>query len=284
NRQGRSESDWYAGADIFIRKRHCSASSIGPLQVFPRPSLDNAWEILRAAFGDPLALLDICPRTELGKLGLAEHLTEFHEELVPFKIAVFKDYGSEKAECGSLIYCSDGLRNLGIQHSQLRGHTSGIGCELVFQLRSDKNSQSACQTLGSSAVPSWPSRALAMGWLLIQSSRSKLLEYGHGLSSGLALDGSDNFPVRSIFSLPFQRISLPQGCHGGEFCYVNLVGITNGEAELVSAQPLQSKITAQINFHIRRGTPGIRGNDLLHQPEVQRIDPAWHNRSLHTAE
>ena len=46
NRQGTSFSDWYAGADIWLKPVWKEYLSVGNHRAFERPELKNAWELL----------------------------------------------------------------------------------------------------------------------------------------------------------------------------------------------------------------------------------------------
>jgi len=55
NRQGTTFSDWFAGADIFIKQSAQQILMVQPGKVFKQPVLTSAWEPLEAAYGPPQA-------------------------------------------------------------------------------------------------------------------------------------------------------------------------------------------------------------------------------------
>ncbi len=210
NRQGSSVQDWYAGADIFLEAASCPAVESGPSRLLLIPELQDAWEPLRCVYGDPLAVLSIPLRPELQKLGYAL-AAESEPEI---NVAVFE---RRVKHSRILLYCTEGLRRAAYQ----RGTKQGV--ELVFQ---------ACLPEDDLSAPAWPFKALALGWVLVQSSRSGAPRTGVGLGCEVPLSEDEPTRLSTIFSTEFSQIPRPCKCSDGPFSYLNLVGITEREALL----------------------------------------------------
>lgn len=217
NRQGASLLDWFAGSDIFIRSSYRQTLVVEPSRTMPRPTLHSSWEILEAAYGPPACILQLDLIKELGELGYdQETLTQ---SLAPadrtIPVGVFVRLESPQA----LIYATDGLRRLAADSAPGK-----LGSELVFQL-------GLAYTDGAfSVIPDWPLRPLTLGWILIQSSRSKSLKPGAGLACGSQLIPHSDSELESVFTTQFAPVRTEQLSTCGEFAFINIVGITADEA------------------------------------------------------
>lgn len=227
NRQGKTENDWFAGADIFILPRYEQTLFIEPCVVKERPALENSWELLEAAFGAPIAIMNINIIRELSVLGYdtrgldAESAIE--EKEIP--VAVF----ARKDDRASLVYCTNGLRRL--SRSVKSSESPKPGNELVFQLAV---SPQDVATISGSDVPDWPLRPLTMGWILMQSARSRTIKTGAGLTCDVPLIRNGDTELRNIFATSFACVRSEQLCSDGPFTYINLIGITSDEARVAS--------------------------------------------------
>ncbi|MBX7143815.1 MAG: suppressor of fused domain protein [Oligoflexia bacterium] len=218
NRQGSTLSDWFAGSDIFVRPTYRQTLVVEPSRMMQRPVLHSSWEILEAAYGPPACILQLDLIKELGGLGYEqEALTQ---SLAPadrtIPVGVFVRLESPQA----LIYVTDGLRRLAADVAPGK-----VGSELVFQL-------GLAHTEGAfSAIPDWPLRPLTLGWILIQSSRSKSLRPGAGLACGSPLIPQSDSELESVFTTQFAPVRNEQLSTCGEFTFANIVGITADETE-----------------------------------------------------
>lgn len=227
NRQGRTENDWFAGADIFVLPRYEQTLFIEPCTVKERPALENSWELLEAAFGKPRKLFTINLIKQLAELGYDTRALHNEAELkineIPVAVFVRQD------ERPSLVYCTEGLRHLSRGTSE--SESARPGNELIFQLSLPTAETGSDQ---AAEIPDWPLRALTMGWILMQSARSRTLRTGAGLSCDAALIGNSDTELRSIFATSFACARSEQLCSNRPFTYVNLVGITADEAAVAA--------------------------------------------------
>lgn len=227
NRQGRTENDWFAGADIFISPRYEQTLFIEPCTVKSRPLLENAWELLEAAFGPALRQTNIDLLRELENLGYDAAALRSESALKDkdIPVAVYLRMGEKPA----LIYCTDGLRRLS-RGSEEEGE-SRPGNELIFQLAlpTDASAESVLQDL-----PEWPFRVLTMGWILLQSARSRTIRTGAGLSCDAPLIPHGETELHNIFATAFACARNEQLATDRAFTYINLVGITADEAAVAA--------------------------------------------------
>jgi hypothetical protein len=261
NRQGTSPQDWFAGADIFLVPRSDRCLMAEDAQILPRPVLDNAWELLTAAYGPPIQSFEIDVLAELEQLGFAPtgaDQSRFTSERT-LRIAVFSDGAPQP----TLTYATDGARKLGLAHG------AAVGSELTFQLP-----LGAAQGETRTMVPRWPSRALTLGWLLLVSARSKTVKPGVGINADCPLIPDCDTDLTAIFTTHFQPIRTEQLTVDGGFTFVNIVGITAGEAEVAdtcggahltallthrgldqSTKPTRSAVIARTALAPRRESP-----------------------------
>jgi len=205
NRQGATLQDWCAGADIFMRSSYRQGLALGGVRIFEPPVYQDAWEPLRAAFGDPVSIFSLQLREELAALGY-----ELNDgtETPDLPVAVFESAPH------TVTYCTEGLRNAAFS----RGSQSGR--ELVFQVPV-KNGE---------PLPQWPSRALALGWILLWSSRTGSVGWGVGVGCGLPLCERPPSRLSLVFTTAFAPLRQRARCAAGAFTYMNLLGITEAEA------------------------------------------------------
>ncbi len=227
NRQGRTENDWFAGADIFVQPRYEQTLFIEPCVIKQRPCLESGWELLEAAFGKPCRIMTLDLVRELSNLGYdpraLDDAADVNMRSIP--VAVFERPGTPH----SLVYCTDGLRLL----SRPAPETKEVrpGNELVFQL-SLPPGEASCNE--AAEIPDWPLRPLTMGWILMQSARSKTIRCGAGLSCDVPLIPDSDTELRSIFATSFSCVRHEQLCLDRPFSYVNLIGITADEAAVAA--------------------------------------------------
>lgn len=229
NRQGDSPESWFAGADIYLKSNCTTLVAIEPGRTYELPVLTDSWELLTAAYGAPVFTFEVSLSEELEALGYTSEdmLQPVNESL---KIGVFRSCCDDSGK-HRLIYCTDGIRLFG---SDIRGTTPGN--EFVFQ------TPCSHAPVKQSDIPLWPARALVMGWLLLQSSKTKTVEYGAGLSSDAPVNcqtapGMDDIDLptgvmTAIFATPFELSRIPQRTESGCFRYINLVGITEDEGRV----------------------------------------------------
>ena len=229
NRQGDTPADWFAGADIGLRPLFNQKLSVSAPAFFERPVLENSFELLEAAFGKPALNFSVDLPAELAGLGydLSALLTDtsFGEAKIP--VAVFESTANRPAGERVLIYCTDGLRNLGLMQTDKE---NASGTEIVFQLAvSDNDGIPGSQNTG---IPTWVARPIAMAWILLQSSPKKSLRPGAGISCAVPLQPRFDTDLDTIFLTPFAFVPNEVLSREGAFRYINVVGITQEEAAI----------------------------------------------------
>lgn len=264
NRQGSAVSDWFAGSDIFIRPKYRQTLFVEPTKMMERPILQSSWELLEAAYGAPACVLELDLLEQLTELGYdAEALqTGLADKDRRIPVGVFLRLEAPQA----LIYCTDGLRRMAAQAGHIRA-----GTELVFQLGLSSHDDQA-------AIPDWPLRPLSLGWVLMQSARSKSLGIGAGLSCDSSLIPDEDSELRCILATPFAAVKTEQLSSEGAFNYVNLIGICPDEAEVAAShsvdylfklleykeldqctKPSRSSIVARTYFHLLEPSTEVSG-------------------------
>lgn len=223
NRQGSSLADWFAGADIFLTSENQTLLKAGNSRVFDIPVLNSATETFEALNGPALANIKLDAAEQLKQIGyLIETDQPVHSQTV--SISVFHRKSMDDSQV-SLLYCSDGFRNM----TSIRPHSDELPCELVLQLELPKH------ILGNATldqVPAWPLRLFAAAWVLAHSSKSCNLRAGLGLSLGTSLVPELASEFQSILLCDCNLIKLPQRCDGKTFRYLSLTAITEDEAQV----------------------------------------------------
>lgn len=211
NRQGDNLKDWIAGSDFFLEPTYKQLLKAGPAKMFQPPTFEDAWEPLICAYGDPLATFSIRVREELNKLGYSLPT----EQEPTIQVAAFERTLTDGDT--ATLYCTNGLRN-----SIFKGNIPS-GVEFVFQIRGKQDLDIATQ----------PSRAFALGWILLNGSRTGMIVLGVGLNCQSALSEQFGCKLTAIFTTDFAQIRHPANSPQGTFTYINLVGITDTEAALL---------------------------------------------------
>jgi hypothetical protein len=236
NRQGRSHGEWYAGADIFLCASWHQVISASKKKVFERPVLSNAWELFEAAYGPALLTFEISLAKELREMGYDPSLLPAGQDQL--RVAAFKSK-VEGQGSGTFIFCTEGLRVLGLNSK----HSKGYGSELVFQL-SEKGVDAFAH--GSNEVPQdLARRPLTAGWMLLQSAPSRSVRPGAGLGVEVPLYGNSSSSkmgaglgqratISTIFTTTFHLMRDEQISASGPFRYTNIVGIADDEAALAA--------------------------------------------------
>lgn len=229
NRQGDTPADWFAGSDIGLRPQFSQKLSVSSPSFFERPVLENSFELLEAAFGKPVLNFYVDLPAELAGLGYdlsdLSSDTSFGEAKIP--VAVFESTANRPSGERVLIYCTDGLRTLGLSHTAAE---NASGTEIVFQLAlSDNDEIPGTQNTG---IPTWVARPIAMAWILLQSSPKKSLRPGAGISCAVPLQPRFDTDLDTIFLTPFSFVPGEVLSREGAFRYINVVGITQEEAAI----------------------------------------------------
>lgn len=239
NRQGMLEQDWYAGADVFLVPAYRRPVHVGPCHLCTLPVLENAWELFAAAYGSPIHTFSIQLVEELSELGYdtANLLEESSLAQNSIEVAVFEQVKSPHSQESILLYCTEGLRSLGINQASGKG----FGTELVFQLPITR--RLTTQRTGTSEIPLWPARPLTMGWILMHSAASKTVRAGLGLCEGVSLIRDFDTDLTTVFTTPFEPCADQQQSQDGAFYYINILGITDDEARIAKDFSAQHLLT-----------------------------------------
>ncbi len=224
NRQGGNASEWYAGADIFIVPKLRRVLREECRRHFERPILESPWEILEAAFGAPVRTFSIDLASELRELGFA--IDELPPDLVgSVNIAEFIDAGEKNSS--NRIYCTNGARHFGLRAAEGRGY----GNEFIVQLPAH-STEGVLDDLFTATMS--PVRLLVGAWLLMLSAKSRTANRGAGISLDLPLFKESDSDLRTVMALPFQRMRSEQLSREGPFYFMNIIGITDDEAEFAA--------------------------------------------------
>ncbi|RMG42927.1 MAG: hypothetical protein D6719_05025 [Candidatus Dadabacteria bacterium] len=226
NRQGNSFSDWFAGADIFLTTSWSDLLRIKKKKIINQPVLRNAWEIFEVAYGKPLKTFKVDLNNELRELGYGDiNLSESSGINSEINLAVFQKPGSVSGSEENLLYVSDGVRLAAFNHSQ----RVTAGNEFVLQLPVTELKQIPAVNPDTLAA-----RMFTMAWILMQSSRSKTVAIGAGLSSETPIVPSCKSKINTVFVNDFYLLPAEQLSDTGTFKYLALIGITADEARIAS--------------------------------------------------
>lgn len=225
NRQGLTVSDWFAGADIFLKQDLRYTVKTQTPRIYERPLLRDSFELFESTFGPADAVLSVSVKEELSYLGYDTSALQDCKSPLTLNVKTF----SRHSDSGTQIYfCTDGLRQCGF--ASCPGDPRGV--EFVCQMYLNEESDTL-------ALPDWPLRLLTLGWILLESSRTSCPGIGVGIGADKPLaaghrttfSGRDELTIAFINSLSlFPAEYLCES--GGTFRYLNLVGITEREAAL----------------------------------------------------
>lgn len=223
NRQGATISEWFAGADVFLVPSLRAPISSGMPRKIEMPVLVSPWEPLEAAYGKPIEIRAVNLARELSRLGYELH------ELPPYfesslQLAVFKG-GDDQSADGEFLLCTDGFRRL----RPAEGAELGPASEIVMRFTNRARSVFHDDEL----YPPAPDTMLALAWLLMESSRSKSLKFGAGLSSGEPLFAGST--LSTVLVSDFASLPGWQPLGDGGFVYRALLAVTDDEANLAQA-------------------------------------------------
>ncbi len=277
NRQGSTSAEWYAGADIFLKQRGSCPIAIGKSRLLPRPILKDAWELLVAAYGEPIKTYSVDVLTILKQLGyaydeqsLADNLGQQNEVQKTIKVAAFAvNFTTETIKPASILYCTDGLRSAAeVAQAQKSTETDSsssetkpsekrrkAGTEIVFQLPFDR------QSTPPEDLPALVAEALVMGWILMHGTKSRALKIGTGLSSRYPLGGDPSSQLNSVIVTTLTAIKSENLADDGPFYYMNIVGVTADEASFIKEHRKNHLIAALES----------RGLDQITQPKRSSV-------------
>lgn len=248
NRQGLTQADWYAGANIILESGWAKVRRVTSEQLVERPLLDSSYELLEAAFGTSRWATEFVLTAELQRIGFpSAFLEQFQIPNAQIQVRCFEIPSRKQAPVW--LFATDGLRNARPRDSRAPKH---LGYELTLQLPS-----SLAET--PRELGTWTLGALACGSLLALGESKDVLKSNAALSlhrplfalgSSTSIEPSavyvdethdsrakslpDHCQLRAIMLTPFEPARLPQRSLEGDFVFANILGITEDEAELVS--------------------------------------------------
>jgi Suppressor of fused protein (SUFU) len=233
NRQGETFKDWFAGADIFLNMAYEKIIESDNSIVFERPIVEDSWEICKALYGKPLHIFPLKIEKELEALGYELPKDLKHSSSLNIKVAIFENKIGSQIQ---LIYCTDGLRNLGLSIKPKKDFAYSYGNELVMQIANDASFQESAKDNSirhdDLLLPNWPKQILALCWLLMNGSSTKTLKIGAGISHGSSLSGNSLLSkLTTIFVTKYSKSCSEILSHEGPFYYLNITGITDDESQ-----------------------------------------------------
>lgn len=270
NRQGEHPSDWYAGANIILEPRSEQITTIGESRIIPEVTFDHALEPFEATYGPPISVLGINLQSELRSLGydLGSRDMNFSENL--FRVGVFRSNNTNE-ECNStLIFCTDGIRNL--TNSSFQQQKSGT--ELIVQMKEDE-----IPPEHQGQLPSWPLRVITLGWLLLNGRESRSLREGLGLSCDIPLSDREETILKAIFTTRHNSFPTPQLSGEGPFQYINLVGISPDEMKIAEEFSPDHLLTL-LRFRGLDQCTRLMRQSLLTKTVHQQVYPGQQNNGI----
>ncbi|MCB0334848.1 MAG: suppressor of fused domain protein, partial [Bdellovibrionales bacterium] len=213
---GTSLHDAFSGADIFIKSNYNQLLMVGPSRVFHTPVLENAWELLEAAYGKPVERFQVKVQDELTSLdfGLCEE--DIHSLALPKEVRVAAFSVAREGDLQTILFCTDGLR-------KLASTDAGFGNELTFQIELPTE---------ENKIPHWVFQCISLGALVICSSKKKQIKPGLMMETEHALLSGRHCCFSGVLTTEFKPMPHISHSKDGSFRYVNLVGIEEQEIEL----------------------------------------------------
>lgn len=229
NRHGSTPSDWFAGADIFLVSPIRWVQSVEKSVVYDRPVLENASELLAAAFGQAIDSFTVDVAAELSRIPGVQTV-ELPKELAVLSISVFQsgnlpekdDLDNRQRGRCNYVFCTEGMRGLGIGPDPRRA----LRCELTMEIPVDNSEQ----------IPDWPKRAFALAALIV--AQQLLGKDCAWLGTPVALAEATSTRLEAILLQRYAAVGVEQLSPEGEFSYVNIIGITKDELELADTEGL----------------------------------------------
>ncbi|MGI6680241.1 MAG: hypothetical protein ACOX3T_01940 [Bdellovibrionota bacterium] len=219
NRQGESFYDNFAGADIIFKQEIKKVYNEKDTFKYYKPTLDDALEVFKAAYGDYVGVVEVNLRKELVVLGFSiEDIKSIKEAVLP--LYVFEDRSLSQSGLITLYYATNTLRKYGIKEY-------GIGTEFVFGLTLDE--KDFRNKDGSLNIPSYIGRAFTAAWLQLQREELRKEKGAFTLKyhKPLLIDGQKEMDAICISD--FEKLSSMQTAKDGKFFYKNILGITADE-------------------------------------------------------
>lgn len=244
NRQGETQKDWFAGADIFLKSIYEQTLLTTKTLSFERPTLCHSLEPFEALYGPPICIDTMDMQQCLPAVGYNLSDEDLHGiQAVIFRVAVFADPNSK-----NLIYVSDGLRSVGIKHSS----RTGKGQEFVIQIPysvAEHFGQNEIKKISVQDVPLWPKTFFTLAWILLQSSKTGNCKQGVTIAfdDSVASSIGINHLLSSIMVTRYERITIEQLVPEGAFEYANIIALTKDEER--AAKSLGIKVLLSLLKH-----------------------------------
>ena len=226
NRQGAGIDDWFAGSDIFIADKLNMLKRVSIQSKFCQPTLNNAWELFEACYGEPLTRFSLNLAEELESLGYDREFFQanYTESEAYVNVAAFLQADHPSSSRSTILLSTDGIRYQTSTETELP-------CEFVFQLEATELAEGNTKSIAAQTL-TVAKKAMTLAWILHQSFRKKSLSAGMGMGTETVLSKShpeSKDGITGIFLTPFSKVTYPQKCEGGDFQYLNVVGVTEDE-------------------------------------------------------
>jgi hypothetical protein len=235
NRQGKQFSEWFAGADLFIKSS--VKESLGSSQQieFERPVLEKSWEIFDSAYGACTTQFVIDTTSSLNKLG-------FDASDIPPSLSKINVHGYTLPD-QRLLFVTDGFRSLALNSCA----TLGRGNEIIIQLKErDVEIPSDSQALAD-----FFNKIFASAILIAFSNKSRLLKIGSAISLEESIFPTQNGTKRDELNATlinvFSSLTYEQLAVDGAFNFVNLLVISEDEKKV--AEEYSSAYLMQLLEH-----------------------------------
>ncbi len=230
NRQGSSERDWFAGADIFMTPRFRCVVHASAAREYERPILRDSLEPFESLWEAPLASWEVAPVQELEKIGY--HISKKELSLdAPehFHLSVFGKRNSH-GNVTHLVFVSHGLRSLAVA----LGTKLGFGTECVLQVAVNDTLREEIKRgeIDSLSTSRWAASIFSLAWTLMRGSSSGCLRSGVGISCEdvpLHVQAGKSSGPRMVLATDFRLLPGAHCVQDGLFQYMSLIGITDGE-------------------------------------------------------
>jgi hypothetical protein len=262
-------ADRISHADIFLESARLGTFHQELIGWDAIKTVSDAWEPLRNVCGTChwTGSFNLLP--ELVQMGYSKKvlLQEVPAQQLEVPIAVFELVEDGKT---SILVCSNGLRYLGSTST----NEERIGTEIVLSIPVSEFANNESFSDGSILEYAWIRRAIALTWVLLQSSKNKTLGKGAAICNEAPLDPTQTRlksrpSISAILINDFDRIPNLRRCSSTMFNYKCILGITQSEFSENSLMPtrlqamLERKGLAQEFRRSRPQLPSFAGQGYV---------------------
>lgn len=223
--------DNFAQSDIVLLSNKEEIIKISDQYKFKTPIFRSSTEPLEVVYGNATELIKVNVVEELEALGYQTEpiIKEFKEEELHFEVSVFTHSNEKVSDEERIIYCTNGIRRITPQDHK--------ATELTFQTSVPTGSQ----------IPTWPIKLMMLGWILLNSSKNKVLSTGTILNVDMEQTIGNKTNLCGVCAVPFRQLPSLYYCLEGEFQFINILGITDKESNFSVQNSAESLV--DILFH-----------------------------------